>query len=171
MNAEVEFWLLLLALFGLVLLCVKPLGSYMANVMEGRPSFALARGRRRRRACYIADAGSIPRGDVLEQDTQSRLLLFNTLGRSIVYALQRLQDFLPFNPQNLAAVRPDSSFNTAVSFVTNTNWQGYSGESTMGYLVQMAGLAVQNFLSAATGIAVAIALIRGFARHTCQRDR
>ncbi len=96
------------------------------------------------------------------------LLLFNLLGALIVYALQRLQLFLPLNPQQLAAVSPDSSFNTAVSFVTNTNWQGYSGESTMGYLVQMAGLAVQNFLSAATGIAVAIALIRGFARHTAQ---
>ena len=94
------------------------------------------------------------------------LLLFNVLGAIVVYGLQRLQLFLPFNPQKFAAVSPDSSFNTAISFITNTNWQGYSGESTMGYLVQMAGLAVQNFLSAATGIAVAIALIRGFARHT-----
>ena len=94
------------------------------------------------------------------------LLLFNVLGALVVYGLQRLQFFLPLNPQKLTAVTPDSSFNTAVSFVTNTNWQGYSGESTMGYLVQMAGLAVQNFLSAATGIAVAIALIRGFARHS-----
>jgi K+-transporting ATPase ATPase A chain len=94
------------------------------------------------------------------------LLLFNVLGAVVVYGLQRLQLFLPLNPQKFGAVSPDSSFNTAISFITNTNWQGYSGESTMGYLVQMAGLAVQNFLSAATGIAVAIALIRGFARHT-----
>jgi K+-transporting ATPase ATPase A chain len=94
------------------------------------------------------------------------LLLFNVLGALIVYGLQRLQLFLPLNPQKFAAVSADSSFNTAISFITNTNWQGYSGESTMGYLVQMAGLAVQNFLSAATGIVVAIALIRGFARHT-----
>jgi K+-transporting ATPase ATPase A chain len=94
------------------------------------------------------------------------LLLFNVLGAVVVYGLQRLQLFFPLNPQRFAAVSPDSSFNTAVSFITNTNWQGYSGESTMGYLTQMAGLAVQNFLSAATGIAVAIALIRGFARHT-----
>jgi K+-transporting ATPase ATPase A chain len=94
------------------------------------------------------------------------LLLFNVLGAVSVYGLQRLQLFLPLNPQKFAAVSPDSSFNTAISFITNTNWQGYSGESTMGYLVQMAGLAVQNFLSAATGIVVAIALIRGFARHT-----
>jgi K+-transporting ATPase ATPase A chain len=94
------------------------------------------------------------------------LLLFNVLGAVVVYGLQRLQLFFPLNPQKFAAVSPDSSFNTAISFVTNTNWQGYSGESTMGYLVQMAGLAVQNFLSAATGIVVAIALIRGFTRHT-----
>ena len=94
------------------------------------------------------------------------LLLFNVLGAVIVYGLQRLQLFLPLNPQKFAAVSPDSSFNTAVSFITNTNWQGYSGESTMGYLVQMAGLAVQNFMSAATGIVVAIAVVRGFARHT-----
>jgi len=94
------------------------------------------------------------------------LLLFNVLGAFVVFGLQRLQLLLPLNPQKFAAVSPDSSFNTAVSFITNTNWQGYSGESTMGYLVQMAGLAVQNFLSAATGIAVAIALVRSFARHT-----
>jgi K+-transporting ATPase ATPase A chain len=84
----------------------------------------------------------------------------------MVYALQRLQLWLPLNPQAMASVSPDSAFNTAVSFVTNTNWQGYGGESTMGYLTQMLGLTVQNFLSAATGIVVVIALIRGFARHS-----
>ena len=82
--------------------------------------------------------------------------------------LQRLQVHLPLNPQPFGAVTPDSSFNTAISFVTNTNWQGYSGETTMSYLTQMAGLAVQNFLSAATGICVAVALIRGFARHSAE---
>jgi K+-transporting ATPase ATPase A chain len=96
------------------------------------------------------------------------LLLFNVLGAASVYALQRLQFWLPLNPQHFTAVTPDSSFNTAVSFITNTNWQNYAGEATMGYLVQMAGLAVQNFLSAATGITVAVALIRGFARHSAQ---
>jgi K+-transporting ATPase ATPase A chain len=94
------------------------------------------------------------------------VLLFNALGLLAVYALQRLQLWLPLNPQAMANVSPDSAFNTAVSFVTNTNWQGYGGESTMGYLIQMLGLTVQNFVSAATGIAVAIALIRGFARHS-----
>jgi K+-transporting ATPase ATPase A chain len=91
------------------------------------------------------------------------LLAFNALGVIVVYALQRLQVWLPLNPQAMAAVTPDSAFNTAVSFVTNTNWQGYSGESTMSYLTQMLALTVQNFFSAATGIAVAFALIRGFA--------
>ena len=100
------------------------------------------------------------------------VLVFNLLGVLVVYALQRLQHVcLPLNPQDLAAVSPDSSFNTAVSFVTNTNWQGYGGESTMSYLTQMLGLAVQNFVSAATGIAVLVALIRGFARHGGDDDR
>jgi len=94
------------------------------------------------------------------------LLLFNTLGMLLVYALQRLQMPLPLNPQGFAAVSADSAFNTAVSFVTNTNWQGYAGETTMSYLTQMLGLAVQNFLSAATGIVVVVALVRGFARHS-----
>src|SRR5207237_2567421 len=92
------------------------------------------------------------------------MLLFNALGFVVVYALQRLQGILPLNPQGLAAVTPDSAFNTAVSFATNTNWQGYGGESTMSYLTQMLGLTVQNFVSAATGMAVLVALIRGFVR-------
>src|SRR5476651_2712159 len=94
------------------------------------------------------------------------LILFNALGLLFVYALQRLQGLLPFNPQGFGAVTPDSSFNTATAFVTNTDWQSYSGESTMSYLTQMLALTVQNFLSAATGIVVAVALIRGFARHS-----
>lgn len=94
------------------------------------------------------------------------LLVFSLIGTLALYALQRLQISLPLNPEHLEAVSPDSSFNTAISFVTNTDWQGYAGESTMSYLTQMVGLAVQNFLSAASGIAVAFALIRGFARHS-----
>jgi len=96
------------------------------------------------------------------------LLSFNALGVLVVYLVQRLQFVLPLNPQGFAALSPDSAFNTAVSFVTNTNWQAYSGESTMSYCTQMIALAVQNFLSAATGIAVAYALIRGFARRSAQ---
>jgi K+-transporting ATPase ATPase A chain len=96
------------------------------------------------------------------------MLLFNLLGLLLLYALQRLQAVLPLNPQGLGAVTPDSSFNTAVSFVTNTNWQGYGGEVTMSYLSQMLGLAVQNFVSAATGMAIMVALFRGIARRSAQ---
>jgi len=94
------------------------------------------------------------------------ILLFNGIGLLVLYALQRMQGWLPLNPAGMGAVSPDSAFNTAISFVTNTNWQGYAGESSMSYLTQMVGLAVQNFLSAATGIAVALALIRGLVRHS-----
>jgi K+-transporting ATPase ATPase A chain len=96
------------------------------------------------------------------------LLVFNALGVLAVYALQRLQGLLPLNPQGFGAVSPDSAFNTAISFMSNTNWQGYGGETTMSYLTQMLGLSVQNFLSAATGIVVVIALVRGFSRHSAQ---
>ena len=99
------------------------------------------------------------------------LLMFNLLGGLAVYGLQRLQASLPLNPAGMGAVSPDSSFNTAISFMTNTNWQGYGGESTMSYLSQMAGLGVQNFLSAATGMVVVIALMRGLARQSASDDR
>lgn len=167
MSAPVLFYAMLLLVLGLAVLCVKPLGRYMADVMEGRPGIALRWGGRFEALVYRL-CGVDPRQDMSWQRYAIALLLFNVLGVLVVYALQRLQYWLPLNPQHFPAVSADSSFNTAISFVTNTNWQGYSGESTMGYLVQMAGLAVQNFLSAATGIAVAIALIRGFARHTVQ---
>src|ERR1700687_714813 len=94
------------------------------------------------------------------------MLLFHVGGVLIIYALMRLQAVLPLNPAEQSAVAPDLSFNTAISFITNTNWQNYGGESTMSYLVQMLGLTHQNYLSAATGIVLAIALIRGFARHS-----
>src|SRR5437667_6869293 len=96
------------------------------------------------------------------------MLVFNAAGLLVVYGLQRFQGLLPLNPQSFGGVSADSSFNTAASFATNTNWQGYGGESTMSYLTQMVGLTVQNFVSAATGMAVLVALIRGFARRTAQ---
>ena len=157
--------MLLVEFLAIVVLCVKPLGSYIADVMQGRPNFALRAGGRVEGLLYRL-CGVDSAEEMSWTQYAIALLLFNVLGAVVVYGLQRLQIFFPLNPQKFAAVSPDSSFNTAISFITNTNWQGYSGESTMGYLVQMAGLAVQNFLSAATGIAVAIALIRGFARHT-----
>jgi K+-transporting ATPase ATPase A chain len=167
MLPDAAFQLMLIVFLGIAVLCAVPLGSYIADVMEGRSNFALRAGGRFELGLYRL-GGIDPRSEMSWQQYAIALLLFNVLGTVMVYALQRLQLYLPLNPQKFAAVTPDSSFNTAVSFVTNTNWQGYSGESTMGYLVQMAGLAVQNFLSAATGIAVAIALVRGFARHTAQ---
>ena len=156
--------LLLLVFLAVALLCVKPLGLYMANVMEGRPIGPLRVGAPLERWIYRL-CGIDPAAEMGWKRYAIALLVFNTMGALAVYALQRLQVWLPLNPQHFASVSPDSSFNTAVSFITNTNWQGYSGESTMSYLSQMAGLAVQNFLSAATGIVVAVALIRGFARH------
>ncbi|MEO8307369.1 MAG: potassium-transporting ATPase subunit KdpA [Pseudomonadota bacterium] len=165
MSPDAMFAVMLLVFLGIVVLCVKPVGSYIADVMEGRPTVALRIGGRVEGLMYRL-SGVDASKEMSWKQYAIALLLFNVFGAVIVYAFQRLQLFLPLNPQKLGAVSPDSSFNTAVSFVTNTNWQGYSGESTMGYLVQMAGLAVQNFLSAATGIVVAIALIRGFARHT-----
>src|SRR6185295_18686723 len=96
------------------------------------------------------------------------MLLFSVVGVFFLYALQRLQGVLPWNPQKLGAVTPDSSFNTATSFVTNTNWQGYGGETTLSYLTQMLGLTVQNFVSAAAGMAVLVAFIRGLARRNAR---
>jgi K+-transporting ATPase ATPase A chain len=152
--------------FFLVLLAsVKPFGLYMANVMEGRPIWPLRVGARFEGLIYRL-CGIDPAAQMGWKKYAVALIVFNALGALAVYALQRLQVWLPLNPQQLPNVSPDSSFNTAVSFITNTNWQGYSGEATMSYLTQMAGLAVQNFMSAASGIVVAIALIRGFARHS-----
>ena len=156
---------LIVVLLGVLLACVKPLGIYIANVMEGRPIWPLRVGAPVERFIYRA-SGIDSTTEMGWKRYAIALILFNALGGLLVYLLQRLQVWLPLNPQHFANVSPDSSFNTAVSFITNTNWQGYSGESTMSYLTQMAGLAVQNFLSAATGIVVAIALIRGLARHS-----
>src|ERR1043165_2457463 len=155
-----------IALFlALIVLCAKPLGGYMARVFEGQRTFLHPILRWLEVLTYKA-AGL--REDVEQRWTQytAALLSFSIFGFVLLYLLQRVQGFLPFNPQHFGAaqVPPDLAFNTATSFVTNTNWQAYGGESTLSYFVQMAGLAVQNFLSAAAGIAVAVALIRGFAR-------
>jgi potassium-transporting ATPase potassium-binding subunit len=165
MDAGTMFGVMLVAFLAVVVLCVKPLGGYVADVMQGRPNFASRTAGRLEGLLYRL-CGVDSAEEMSWTQYAIALLLFNVLGAVVVYGLQRLQLYFPLNPQKFAAPSPDSSFNTAISFVTNTNWQGYSGESAMGYFVQMAGLAVQNFLSAATGIAVAIALIRGFARHT-----
>jgi potassium-transporting ATPase potassium-binding subunit len=145
----------------------KPLGTYMARIYEGQPAGLNRFGAPVENLIYRV-CGVNPAQDMRWTQYAVAALVFNALGFLAVYALQRLQVFLPLNPQGMAAVSPDSSFNTAISFVTNTNWQGYGGESTMSYLTQMLGLTVQNFVSAATGMAVVIALIRGFARQNAQ---
>ncbi len=147
---QVGLYLLLLVVLAL------PLGRYMAKAMEGErmPLGSLERG-------VIRLSGIDGSKGQSWKSYALCILLFNALGALVVYGLQRLQAILPLNPEGLAPVSVDSSFNTAVSFASNTNWQGYGGESTMGYLTQMLGLGVQNFLSAATGIAVVVALIRG----------
>ena len=160
---------LVLVLFALLVACVKPLGLYIANVVEGRPVWITRLGGPLERGLY-ALAGVRPQEEMSWKTYALALIVFNTVGLILVYALQRLQQWLPLNPQGLGAVTAQSSFNTAVSFVTNTNWQGYSGEATMSYLTQMGALTVQNFLSAATGLAVAVALIRGFARRGDDRQ-
>src|SRR6476469_3707103 len=140
----------------------KPLGIFMANVYEGRRTFLSPVLRPVERLVY-----RVARIDEQSEVDWKRytlgMLLFNRVGVVFVYLLQRLQGVLPLNPADMSAVGPDSSFNTAVSFATNTNWQGYGGEATMSYLSQMLGLAVQNFVSAASGIAVMAAVIRGIA--------
>lgn len=156
-------WLQIALFFVLLLLTVKPLGRYMTDVFEGRIKFLKSAERAIYRLCGVR-----------EDEEQSwigygvGMLLFSLAGFLSLYALMRLQASLPFNPQHFPALGEHLSFNTAMSFVTNTNWQSYVPETTMSYLVQMAGLTVHNFVSAATGIALAVALIRGFARRSAQ---
>jgi len=158
---------LLVVFLLLVLAAVKPLGLYMAHVFEGRQIWPLRAGAPLERGIYRLAAVDAAH-EMGWKEYAAGLLLFNVLGALTVYLLQRFQLWLPLNPQKFTNISPDSAFNTAISFITNTNWQGYSGESAMGYLTQMAGLTVQNFLSAASGIVVAIALVRGLARHSVQ---
>jgi K+-transporting ATPase ATPase A chain len=155
-------------LYIVVLLALaKPLGEFMARVFEGQRTFMHPVLGWLERLTYKA-SGVDPAQEMRWTQYAVACLLFNFFGLLAVYALQRFQGMLPLNPAGLGAVSPDSSWNTAVSFATNTNWQGYGGESTMSYLTQMLALAVQNFVSAATGIAVLIAVIRGFARKSAQ---
>src|SRR5580698_7631589 len=160
-------WLQIAIFFLLILACVKPLGSFIATVIEGRKNFlSPVLGPVERliyRICGVTET---------EEQHWTRyagsLLAFSAFSAVLLYAIQRLQLWLPFNPQGYSAgnVSPDLGFNTSVSFTTNTNWQSYVPETTISYFVQMAGLTVHNFTSAAAGLAVAIALVRGFARQS-----
>jgi potassium-transporting ATPase potassium-binding subunit len=153
--------------FVVLLALVKPLGWYMARVYEGQPC-GLDRvvgplERLLYRLCGVRQT------DEMNWKTYAvAMLLFNAAGLLALYALQRWQGFFPLNPQGFGAVAPDLAFNTAASFVTNTNWQAYGGETTLSYLTQMLGLTMQNFVSAATGMAILVALIRGLARRTAE---
>src|SRR6201996_1080944 len=144
----------------IVIVCVKPLGLYMARVFEGEITFLAPVERFLYRLCGV-------KSEEQHWTTYTiAMLAFSIAGFISLYLMQRFQAALPFNPQGMAAVTPDLSFNTSVSFITNTNWQSYAGETTLSYLIQMLGLTVHNFVSAATGIALAIALVRGFSRRS-----
>ncbi|QXQ08208.1 potassium-transporting ATPase subunit KdpA [Sphingosinicellaceae bacterium] len=159
----VQGWLLIAVFTALVIAITKPMGAWLFALYEGRRTplhvvlGPVERG-------FYALSGVDPEAEMSWRRYAVHVILFSVFGALTLYSLQRLQAFLPLNPQGFPAVSEHLSFNTAVSFVTNTNWQSYSGESTMSHLTQMAGLAVHNFLSAATGIAIAFAVIRGFAR-------
>ncbi len=156
-------WIQIIFYLVVLIALAKPLGSFMAKVYQGERTFLDPVLAPVERFIYRV-SGVKPDEDMNWKTYAIAMMLFNILGLLAVYAIQRLQAFLPFNPQSLGAVSPDSSWNTAVSFATNTNWQGYGGETTMSYLSQMLALTVQNFVSAATGMAVLIALIRGIVR-------
>jgi len=162
-NGFLQIGLYLIALVALA----KPLGWYMARVYEGQPVWL-------NRLLGPVERGIYRLSGIKENEEMGwksygmGVLLFSAAGVLFLYALQRLQGYLPLNPAGFSAVTPDLSFNTATSFITNTNWQAYGGETTMSYLTQMLGLTVQNFVSAATGMAVLVALIRGLARRSVE---
>lgn len=151
--------------FAVLLLLAKPLGVYMASVYSGRPG-AMGRIIGPVERCIYKLTGVQPDEEMTWRTYAVTLLIFNAFGLLAVYAMQRAQFLLPLNPANMPGISPDSAFNTASSFTSNTNWQAYGGETTMSHLTQMLALGVQNFLSAATGMAVLVALIRGVARKT-----
>jgi potassium-transporting ATPase potassium-binding subunit len=155
-----------IALFAIVVVAlVKPIGGYMTAVFAGERTF-LSPILRPIEIIFYRLSGVDERTEQHWLTYAVSMLLFNLAGMLLLYGGLRLQGLLPLNPQGMAAVTPDLAFNTAASFVSNTNWQSYGGESTLSYLAQMAGLTVQNFVSAATGIALAVALIRGFTRRS-----
>src|SRR6266508_3737197 len=156
-------WLQILASFVLLLAVTKPIGVFMTHIFNGERTFLHPVLRPLERLIYRLSGVNEER-TMRWTEYAAAMLLYSVVSMLVLYALQRLQYYLPFNPQKLAGVSTHSSFNTAASFTTNTNWQGYGGETTMSYLTQMAGLAYHNFTSAAVGMGLAIAFIRGIAR-------
>jgi len=165
MNAN--DWIQIALSLGVLLLLVKPLGSYMALVFADTPNKVTRFGHGTEKLLYRL-CGIDSQEDMGWRRYAIAMLAFNLIGLLVVYLLQRAQPWLPLNPQHFPTITPDSAMNTAISFATNTNWQGYGGESTMSYLTQMLGLAVQNFVSAATGMAILLAVIRGFTRRSAK---
>jgi K+-transporting ATPase ATPase A chain len=157
-------WIQLIIYLVVLIVLARPLGAFMARVYQGEGTFLDPVLRPIEKLVYRF-SGVKPEEEMNWKTYACAMLFFNGLGIAVVYALQRFQGTLPLNPQAFGAVSPDSSWNTAVSFATNTNWQGYGGEMTMSYLTQMLAMTVQNFLSAATGMAIVIAMIRGITRH------
>ena len=162
-------WLQILLFFAVVLLLVKPLGSYMARVYEGKRIIGLSRVFGPTERVIYRLGGVDPESEMGWKRYAANVLVFSAIGFLFLYLLQRVQAWLPGGPAGTGNVSPSLSFNTAVSFVTNTNWQAYAGESTMKYVTQMVGLTVQNFVSAAAGMAVVIAFIRGFSRRSSDK--
>lgn len=158
-------WAQILVFCAIIIALVKPLGAYMTWVFEGERTFLSPILNPVERVFYAA-SGINPKTEQRWTSYAASMLAFNFAGFLLLYLILRIQGALPFNPQGMTAMPPDLALNTAISFVTNTNWQNYGGESTLGYFAQMAGLTVQNFASAATGIALAVALIRGFSRRS-----
>jgi K+-transporting ATPase ATPase A chain len=156
-------WLQIMVFFGIVLAITKPLGVYMARVLEGERTFADPVFGPIERVLYRI-TGVDETHEMRWTEYSIAMLLFSSVTMLLTYGIQRLQTILPWNPQHLGAVTPDLAFNTAASFTANTNWQSYTPESTMSYFTEMTGLATHNFWSGAVGIAVAVALIRGIAR-------
>lgn len=159
--AQIGLYLLLL------LLLIKPLGSYMARVYQGERVLLARLFGPAERALYRV-AGVAPEQEMDWKEYAAALLLFGGAGMVLLYVLLRTQARLPLNPSDMPSVSPGLAFNTAASFTSNTNWQSYGGETTLGYLTQMLGLGVQNFASAATGMAVLVALIRGLTRRSAE---
>jgi K+-transporting ATPase ATPase A chain len=159
----IDGWMQIALFAVIVTLITRPFGGYMTRVFAGERTLLWPILRPIERAIYRC-CGIDEREEQHWLTYAVAMLSFSVVGFATLYALERLQWYLPFNPEHQSGLAPDLAFNTSVSFVTNTNWQSYGGETTMGYLVQMAGLTMHNFLSAATGIALALALIRGFAR-------
>ncbi|HTY44424.1 MAG TPA: potassium-transporting ATPase subunit KdpA [Patescibacteria group bacterium] len=157
LNAVIQPVIYLAALLSLV----KPLGIYMARVYEGKPAGINVWFGWLERGIYRF-SGVRPDTEMCWRTYTVAVMVFNILGIAVVYALQRFQAYLPLNPMTMPGIKPDLAFNTAISFATNTNWQSYGGEATLSYLTQMLGLTVQNFVSAATGMAILVAVVRGF---------